>query len=124
MVRANVTPALVALSRSPDVAQQTFAVSAMANLCEMVEGATQQRMLAQGLLRALSERAADADAHVRREVGRCWALLATKSESQLALVAAGAVDSLAKLLKDCDHAARLLPPCFNPTQSFHAAAAP
>jgi len=114
MVRANVTPALVTLSRSADEVRQTYAISALANLCEMVEGGTQRLMIEQGVLKVLSEKAEIKDANLRREVSRCYALLATKGDSQAALVAAGALDILAKRLKDTDHAVRCDYELFDP----------
>ena len=102
MVRKNCVPAIIALAMSKDRVRQTYAVNALANLCEMIEGGTQQRMLDQGLLKALGKLSASPSADVRRDVGRCYGLLATKWDSQDPLIEANVVDTLASFTRDKD----------------------
>ena len=67
MARGGSVPALVSLAMSGDVQRETHASAALANIAEMVEGRTQDRMLEEGVLKPLMRLAESDDAEVRKK---------------------------------------------------------
>ena len=86
MARGGALPALIALSMSGDREREAHASAALANIAEMVEGRTQERMIEEGSLKPLMRLADSKDADIRREVSRAFALFASKRDSHAALV--------------------------------------
>ena len=100
MARGGSVPALVSLAMSGDVQRETHASAALANIAEMVEGRTQDRMIEEGVLKPLMRLAESDDAEVRKEVSRAFALFASKRDSHTHLVRAHAATRIMTFLED------------------------
>jgi Armadillo/beta-catenin-like repeat len=98
MARSGVLPALVALCDSGDRERIIHAISAMANIAEMVEGRTHSRMIEEGCLRPLLRLALD-ETEIRQEAARCLALFASKRDTQQHLLRAGAVPRMVTFVR-------------------------
>jgi Armadillo/beta-catenin-like repeat len=98
MARSGVLPALVTLCDSGDRERIIHAISAMANIAEMVEGRTHSRMIEEGCLRPLLRLALD-ETEIRQEAARCLALFASKRDTQQHLLRAGAVPRMVTFVR-------------------------
>ena len=87
---------------SGDTQREAHASAALANIAEMVEGRTQDRMIEEGVLKPLMRLAESHDVDVRREVARAFALFASKRDSHTALVRAHAAVRVMTFLNDPD----------------------
>ena len=93
MARGGVLTSLITLAMSGDDQRELHSVAALANIAEMVEGLTQQRMIEEGVLRPLMRLADSKNNEIRREVARAFALFASKQASHAALVRSHAATS-------------------------------
>lgn len=71
MARSGVLPALAHLCGSGDRERQIHAVAAMANIAEMVEGRTQQRMIEEGCIKPLLRLVDSPDVRFERHYDVC-----------------------------------------------------
>jgi hypothetical protein len=102
MARGGALPAIISLAMSGDNEREVHAAAALANISEMVEGRTQERMLEEGALKPLMRLADSSAAEIRREVARAFALFASKRDSHTALVRAHAASRMMTFLADKD----------------------
>ena len=104
MARGGALPALIALLLSNDHQREIHATAALANMAEMVEGRTQDRMLEEGVLKPLLLLTDSSNPEVRKEVSRTLALFASKRDSHPALVRAHAATRMIAFLHDPEEA--------------------
>jgi hypothetical protein len=106
MASGGVLPALVGLAMSGDEQRELHASAALANIAELVEGNTQNRMIDEGVIKPLLRLADSPNALVRREVARCFSLFASKRDSHAALVRNHAAVRMMTFLRDTDEVAQ------------------
>lgn len=102
LARGGALPALIGLAMSADRVRELFACAAIANIAEMVEGRTQERMIDEGILRPLLRLTESDDPEIRREVSRALALFASKTDSHSTLLQVHAPVRMLSFLKDTD----------------------
>jgi vacuolar protein 8 len=102
MARGGALPALVSLLQSNDPQREVHACAALANMAEMVEGRTQERMIEEGVLKPLMRLTESSSLEVRKEVSRTLALFAAKRDSHTALVRVHAATRMIRFLADPD----------------------
>eukprot|EP00940_MAST-03C_sp_MAST-3C-sp2_P002171 g2171.t1 len=96
--------ALMHLMHSDDQHRIHYALAAIANIAEIVDGHTHQRMISSGVIEPMLSHALSPYAGVRKEVSRAVALLSCNPNSHAELLTNRAVDWMAQWLQSNDKA--------------------
>eukprot|EP00981_Chlorochromonas_danica_P000358 scaffold90_cov163-Ochromonas_danica.AAC.13 len=104
LARSGVLSVLVSLASGSgsDEQRELHAICALANIAEMVEGRTQERMIEEGVMKVLIRLADSKSTEIRQQVARNFALFASKRDSHSTLVRIHAASKMLNFMSDSD----------------------
>lgn len=104
LARSGVLAGLVSLASGSgsDEQRELHAICALANMAEMVEGRTQERMIEEGAMKVLIRLAESKNTEIRQQVARNFALFASKRDSHSTLVRIHAANKMLNFMCDED----------------------
>lgn len=104
LARSGVLAGLVSLASGSgsDEQRELHAICALANMAEMVEGRTQERMIEEGAMKVLIRLAESKNTEIRQQVARNFALFASKRDSHSTLVRIHAANKMLNFICDED----------------------
>lgn len=104
LARSGVLGVLVSMATGAgsDEQRELHAVCALANIAEMVEGRTQERMIEEGVMKVLIRLSDSKNTEIRQQVSRNFALFASKRDSHSTLVRIHAANKMLNFMCDAD----------------------